>query len=139
MTMNIKLDPEAKMPSKAHEWDAGYDLYSREEWTIFPGEYHEFDTGVHIQIPHGLCGLIVSKSGLNSKENVQSTGLVDSDYVGSIKVKLYNFGKNRVHIAAGQKVSQIVFMPTFCADWNEVKEFESTDRGEGGFGSSGKF
>ena len=139
MNVKIKLDDGAKMPVRAHKWDGGYDLFSREEWTIYPGEYHEFDTGVHILIPHGLCGLIVSKSGLNSKENIQSTGLIDCDYTGSIRVKLYNFGKARVHIAEGQKVSQIVFLPVFAADWEKVDEFESTDRGEGGFGSSGKF
>ena len=129
----------AFMPVRAHEWDAGYDLFSREAWKIFPGEYHEFDTGVHMAIPHGMCGLIVSKSGLNSKENVQSTGLIDSDYIGSIKVKLYNFGKNIVCIEAGQKISQMVILPVYTPDLELVTELETTDRGEGGFGSSGKF
>ena len=137
--MKVMLDPGARVPSRAHEWDAGYDLYSREEWAIWPGEYHEFDSGVHVQIPHGMCGLIVSKSGLNSKESVWSTGLIDSDYTGSIKVKLYNHGKNIVRIEAGQKISQLVILPIITPELVLVDELEETERGSGGFGSSGKF
>ena len=139
LKMKVKLDPGAKMPTRAHKHDAGYDLYAREAWTIFPGEAHEFDTGVHVQIPHGFGGLLVSKSGLNTKQSILSTGLIDSDYTGSIKVKLYNHGKNRVYIEAGQKISQMVILPVFTPDLYEVDELEDTERGTGGFGSTGEF
>ena len=137
--VKVMLDPGAKMPTRAHKWDAGYDLFSREAWTLFPGKSHEFDIGVHVQIPHGMGGLIVSKSGLNSKHGIVSTGLIDSDYTGSIHVTLYNHGMNPVSIAIGQKISQLVIVPVFTPDLDEVDEMEDTERGNGGFGSTGIF
>lgn len=109
--MKIVLDKgdgnlaSAFMPVRAHEADAGYDLFAREAWTIFPGKSKVFDTGVHIQFKKGTCGLIVSKSGLNVKYGITSEGLIDSGYTGSIRVKLYNHGGNPVTIEVGQKIS----------------------------------
>lgn len=143
--MKIVLDKgtekfaDALMPSRAHDADAGYDLYSREAWTIFPGKSYVFDTGVHVQLPAGTCGLLVSKSGLNTKHGIVSTGLIDSGYTGSIRVKLYNHGGNPVTIEVGQKISQLVILPIITPDLEVVDVLEDTDRGEGGFGSSGKF
>lgn len=137
--MKIVLDDGAYLPTRAHEADAGYDLYAMEAWTICPGKSKVFDTGVHVQLPSGTCGLLVSKSGLNTKHGLVSTGLIDSGYTGSIRVKLYNHGGNPVTIDVGQKISQLVILPIITPDLEVVDALEDTDRGDGGFGSSGKF
>ena len=138
MKMKVKLDPGAKM-TRAHEADAGYDLYALEGCTIFPGKSKVFNTGVHVQIPIGYVGMVKSKSGLNVKHGLTSEGVIDSGYTGSIRVKLYNHGLNPVVIEKNQKISQLVIMPIITPDLVEVDELESTDRGNGGFGSTGAF
>lgn len=139
MKMKVKLDPGAKMPTRAYEADAGYDLYANQSCTIFPGKSKVFDTGVHVQIQMGYVGMIKSKSGLNVKHGITSEGVIDSGYTGSICVKLYNHGLNPVPIEIGQKISQLVILPIFTPELELVDELEDTDRGSGGFGSTGKF
>ena len=138
-TIKVVLDEGAKMPTKAHEWDAGFDLYSREDGVIYQNGSARFNTGVHIDIPKGVCGLLVSKSGLDHNNNIQSTGLIDSDYVGTIWVKLYNHGSKAVTIKKGQKISQLVLLPIITPELEVVDSLEETERGSGGFGSTGKF
>lgn len=138
MSIKVVLDVGAKKPTRAHECDAGLDLYSREQVVIYPGESHIFDTGVHMDIPFGYCGLLVSKSGLNTKHGITSTGLIDCGYTGSIRVKLYNSGHEPYMVSAGDKISQIVIMPVVLHDCKVVDELADTDRGDNGFGSSGK-
>lgn len=139
--MKVYLEPGAKMPEKAHDLDAGYDLFSMSDVVIAPGEGKVIETGVHMEIPPGFCGLMVSKSGLNVKYNLTSTGLIDSGYTGAIKVKLYNNGKQTQIMKSGWKVSQIVILPIAYGDVLEqvdsLEEFESSERGHKGFGSSG--
>lgn len=136
--MQIKLDPGAYMPTKAHRQDAGWDLYSRETKVVKARESEVFDTGVHILIPDGYAGVMISKSGLNVNKSMTSTGLLDAGYVGSIKVKLYNHGKKDYIVFAGNKISQIMFVPIVDnVSFTQVDEFEQTERGENGFGSSG--
>ena len=137
--LKVVLDEGAKMPSRAHEADAGYDLHSREDAVIFGGCSHSFDTGVHIQIPRGMAGVLMAKSGLNVKCDILSTGLIDADYTGSICVKLYNHGREAVRIEKGQKISQLVILPIYTPDLEQAESLETTDRGNGGFGSTGKF
>lgn len=139
LEIKVMLDEGAKMPTKAHEHDAGFDLYSREDKVIFPHESYTFETGVHMAIEPGYAGLLVSKSGLNKNLNVQSTGLVDADYTGGIGVTLYNHGSGMVRIKKGQKISQIVLMPILYAKLVLSDALEATERGDGGFGSSGAF
>ena len=95
-------------------------------------------TGVHVEIPKGHCGLLVSKSGLNVAEDMTTTGLIDSGYSGQITVKVYNHGIQTRHIAAGQKISQLVIIPCVIEDIEIVKEIGAGERGESGFGSTGK-
>lgn len=139
MTVKIKLDPGAKMPQRAHSADAGYDLFSREDATIFPNSGGEFDTGVHVAIPEGYVGFLKSKSGLNIRHSIQSEGVIDSGYTGSIRVKLFNHGSQAVDIKKGQKISQLVLLPIITPELVEVDCLEATERGTGGFGSTGKF
>ena len=108
--IKVMLDDGAFMPTRAHEWDAGLDLYSREDKVIFPQKSYHFDTGVHMDIKRGYAGILISKSGLNKDYNVQSTGLIDAGYTGSIGVtriasSVVRVGKARKGklIARGQK------------------------------------
>lgn len=144
MKLKVVLDPGAKMPTRAHKMDAGLDLYSTVD-TVLPVKSAWtdgnvcIDTGVHIEIPTGYVGFLKSKSGLNVKSGIQSEGVIDAGYTGSIMVKLYNHGKNPVKIAKGQKISQLVLLPIITPDLELVDSLEDTERGTGGFGSTGKF
>ena len=139
MKIKVKLDPGATMPSRAHRWDAGLDLYSREDATIYQNDSYCFDTGVHVEIPPGYVGFIKSKSGLMVKYNILTDGTVDSGYTGSIVVKLFNHGNCAVPVLIGQKIAQLVIQPIVTPDLELVDSLEETERGNGGFGSTGAF
>lgn len=136
--MKVKLDKGAYMPERAHEADAGYDLRSPIKTILCAGEAVVIDTGVHIQIPRGFAGVLKSKSGLNVNHDIVGEGLIDSGYTGSIKVKLYNHGDESYMIEVGDKISQIVFLPIYTPELEIVEDLEETERGDGGFGSSGR-
>lgn len=136
--MKIVLDDGAYMPKKAHEADAGYDIKSPVCRFVGPGDSVVIDTGVHIQIPIGHVGFLKSKSGLNVNHGLVSEGVIDSGYTGSIKVKLYNHGSEPYTVNVGDKISQIVFLPTSTFDMELVESLEKTERGDGGFGSTGR-
>lgn len=138
-TLAVQLDEDAKMPTRAHSADAGYDLYSREDAVIHPSSGGIFDTGVHMAIPAGVCGFVKSKSGMNVKHSIQSEGVIDSGYCGSIVVKLFNHGTKAVEIKKGQKIAQIVLLPIVTPELEQVEKLEETERGVNGFGSTGKF
>ena len=139
VTMKIILDVGAKMPTRAHADDAGLDLYSRENRVIYPHSSATFDTGVHIEIPRGYVGMIKSKSGLNVKYGLTSEGVLDCGYTGSIRVKLYNHSSEAYTVAAGDKISQLVIMPIIAPELELVKDFGTeTERGDNGFGSTGR-
>jgi dUTP pyrophosphatase len=139
MELRCKLDYGATLPTRGHEFDAGLDLYSRDDFTIDPGESAVFDTGVHMEIPRGFAGILISKSGLNVNHDTLSTGLIDADYTGSIRVKLYNHGEQPLHIAKKQKISQIMIVPVITPDPVAVGSLSETERGDNGFGSTGAF
>lgn len=136
--MRIKLDDGAYAPTRAHETDAGLDLYSREKRIIHPGESVCFDTGVHIELPKGHCAMLVSKSGLNVRNDITSTGLIDEGYSGSIIVKLYNHGQNETLINKGDKISQLVIFPVRYEPVEIAGEICGGERGDAGFGSTGR-
>lgn len=136
--MKIKLDPGAKMPTSAHLWDAGFDLYSREDKTVPAHGSAVFDTGVHIAIDPLVAGVLMSKSGLNVKHDMTNEGVIDPGYTGAIVVKLYNNGDRDYSVKAGDKISQILFVPVIKPDLIVVDELEETERGAGGFGSTGR-
>jgi dUTP pyrophosphatase len=137
MKMKVKLDDGAFVPTRAHDLDAGLDLYAMESALILPNSSHLFDTGVHMAIPAGYVGMIKSKSGLNVKFGVTSEGVIDAGYTGSMVVKLFNHGYNSVTIQRGQKISQLVILPIITPELELVDELESTERGNNGFGSTG--
>ena len=137
MTVPITLDPGAHIPTKAYDNDAGFDLKTRENFTVPAGGSYTTDTGVHIALPDGYCGLLVAKSGLNVKHGITSTGLLDSGFRGSLKIKLYNYSKYDYQFKAGEKISQIVILPIPAVELEVVAELDDTERSDNGFGSSG--
>lgn len=141
MDIQVILDKWAKMPTKAHDTDAGFDLFTPFEFELEHGDSIIIDTGVHVLIPRGYVGMLKSKSGLNCNFGIINEGVVDAGYTGSIKVKLYNIGRfeHCRHFEAGDKISQLVIMPIPDVDLVEVKDFGiETERGNNGFGSTGR-
>jgi dUTP pyrophosphatase len=138
MKMKIMLDEGAYMPTRAHETDAGLDLYARETAIVSARESVKFDTGVHIELPPDTVGFLKSKSGLNVKHGILSEGVIDEGYTGSIVVKLYNNSGRDYLINKGDKISQLVILPILKPDLEVLDNLEKTDRGTNGFGSSGR-
>ena len=136
--VKVVLDDGAYMPERAHELDAGYDLRTPEDVTIYGGLNATIDTGVHVQIPDGYVGFLKSKSGLNVKDNITGEGVIDAGYTGSIKVKLYNNGNFTKHFYKGDKIIQLVILPIYTPELERVDSLEKTDRGANGFGSTGR-
>lgn len=135
--MKTMLDPSAQKPTRAHETDAGLDLYSQEEKIILPGASAVFDTGVHVELPEGTFGKLESKSGLHFRYGIVCLGgVVDASYRGSINVKLTNFGDRPYMIRKGQKIVQMIIQPYLAPELEVVEELSETDRGSNGFGST---
>ena len=139
-TFKVKLDDYGSKLKHAHTIDAGYDIVTPFEKTIPARGSVVIDTGVHVLIPEGYVGILKSKSGLNIKHGIISTGVVDAGYTGSIVVKLYNLSDEDYTFSGGDKITQIVFFPIECIDDEivYVDEFDETERGDNGFGSSGR-
>lgn len=137
--MKVMLDKGAFIPTRAHGTDAGIDLRSPIDVTLYPHDSEVIDTGVHVELPENCAGVLISKSGLNVNHDITSTGLIDEQYTGSIRVKLYNNGDGIYHIQKGDKISQLVVVPVLYEPIEVVDEINmETDRGSYGFGSSGR-
>lgn len=136
--MKIKLDENAFMPTRAYETDAGLDVYSPIEAVVPARGSVCIDTGVHIELPKNTTGFLKSKSGLNVKHGITSEGVIDVGYTGSIAVKLYNHTDKDYLVRLGDKISQLVILPILTPQLEFVNELESTERGDGGFGSTGR-
>ena len=138
-TLKIMLDNYSVMPERSHGTDAGLDLKTPIDFRIEPRAAYTVDTGVHVWIPAGYAGLLVSKSGLNVNRGITSTGLIDSGYTGQIKVKLYNHSNVAKQFLRGDKVSQLVLIPIWTpGKIKVVSSFDETERGDAGFGSTGR-
>ena len=136
--MKVMLDENAVMPTRAHSTDAGLDLYSPFDVDVPANGSVCVDTGVHIELPVGTVGMIKSKSGLNVKHGITSEGVIDVGYTGSMVVKLYNHTHKTYAVRKGDKISQLVIMPIITPDLELVDKLTETERGDGGFGSSGR-
>ena len=136
--MKIKLDKGAQMPTRAHKWDAGLDLYSTENADIPPYSAVTVGTGVHIKLDPYTVGLLTSKSGLMAKHGITSRGTIDCGYTGEIRVTLINHSDKWYYISKGDKVSQLVVIPIHLPELELVDELEDTERGNNGFGSTGR-
>lgn len=137
--MNIFIEKGAFAPKRAHKTDAGLDIRSKETRIVKAHRGATLHTGLHVQLPHGTAGLLVSKSGLNVEYGITSTGLIDEGYTGEILVKLYNHSDADYLVSAGDKISQLVVIPVLYEDIHFRDSIDAdTDRGNNGFGSSGK-
>lgn len=138
MTVDYVLDYGAFKPEKGHEDDAGFDLRSPYHFIVPARGSVRIDTGVHVAIPKHYVGMLKSKSGLNTKFHIQSEGVIDSGYTGSIVACLYNHSDHEYSVYIGDKITQLVIMPIADAELREVKKLSETARGNNGFGSTGK-
>lgn len=137
-TIRFKLDEGAYPPERAHDTDAGADLRTPEEF-VLPSHYEAIiDTGVHVELPPHSRAELVPKSGLNVKASILGWGLIDEGYTGSIVVKLYNLGERSHLFRAGDKIGQLVVSPTYYPTYVKVDEIEGGERGDAGFGSTGR-
>lgn len=130
------------LPTRAHEGDAGLDLYACEVAHIGPGERWSVGTGVGVEIPEGHAGLVLPRSGLARDHGislVNSPGLIDSGYRGELRVLLLNNDPAETfRVAVGDRIAQLLLAPISLADPIEVDALTETVRGRGGFGSSGR-
>ena len=143
--MNIrykKLNDLAKVPTRGSEYAAGYDLYAAtdKEISLFPHTTQLIGTGLAFELPDGYFGAVYARSGLASKKGLRPAncvGVVDSDYRGEVMVALHNDSDHIMTIDAGERIAQLVLMPYVNMTFEQVEELNTTDRGEGGFGSTG--
>ncbi len=134
-----KLFFDAGLPQKAHAGDLGYDLFSLGVTTIYPGQTELVGTGICIQFPEGYGALIRDRSSVATKRNLfVVAGVIDNGYTGEIKVALHNSGEDVQRIGHGEKIAQLILVPTVDFIVEEVTELESSDgRNDKGFGSTG--
>lgn len=144
MIINIKkLNPNAIVPTRGSEYAAGYDLYACSEIAIdiAPHSTVKVGTGLAIEIPHGYFGAIFARSGLATKRGLRPAncvGVCDEDYRGEYIVALHNDTDEFMSIEPHERIAQLIIMPYLSVEFNEVIELSDTERGSGGFGSTGK-
>lgn len=136
--IKIVLEEGATMPAYAHEDDAGMDLISM-EMNMIPAHGREtFKTGVHMAIPSGYFGAIRAKSGLLRKHGIICSGTVDCSYTGEIMVTLVNTSSKNYQVFKGDKIAQMILIPYHHAEFVQVEKLDETERGNNGFGSTGR-
>lgn len=139
-----KLDKNAHAPTYGSEFAAGADLYALtgcETVRFKPGETKMIHTGIAVEIPEGYAGLVYARSGIATKRGLapaNKVGVIDSDYRGEVMVSLHNHSNEEQEIADGERIAQLVIAPFLAAEFTECDELTDTQRGEGGFGSTGK-
>lgn len=136
--MNVMLDSTALMPKRGHATDAGLDLLSPVDTVIPAHGAVTVDTGVHIELSPNTAGFLKSKSGLNVRYGITSEGVIDVGYTGSIAVKLYNHSGMDYVVHRGDKISQLVVVKIDTPELVLVDKLADTERGNGGFGSTGR-
>jgi dUTP pyrophosphatase len=134
-----KLHPDAKIPSYANHGDAGFDLYVPEAITLEPGDRRTIPLGLAVEIPDGYVGLMFDKSSLSHKQGLKTFGnVIDSGYRGEVHAGLINQSGQAQTLEAGQKIIQMLIIPVMRVDIEEADTLSKSERGAGGFGSSGK-
>lgn len=142
MTLKVRrLDSRAQLPSRAYTGDAGLDLYALDAAALGPGERASIRTGIAVEIPEGEAGLVLPRSGLAARHGialVNAPGLIDSGYRGEIRVLLLNTDRSTpFELAAGDRIAQLVLVKVQAPEVVEVEDLAVSERGPGGFGSSG--
>ncbi|MGK5083033.1 dUTP diphosphatase [Bdellovibrionota bacterium FG-1] len=135
----LKLSPDAVCPNRAHPDDAGLDLYGIEEIILSPGQGKVARTGIAIALAGGYVGLVSDRSSLAKKGIKTAGGVIDAGYRGELQIVLWNLSGETVRLCAGERIAQLLIMPIVTPQAYEVSSFEAaTERGDRGFGSSGK-
>lgn len=132
-----KLDPRALLPHRAHSTDSGADLFALERTVLPAHTVVKVRTGIAVELPENTSGIIWGKSSVESKGIKAMAGLVDAPYRGELLVCMYNLNDSEFVFEAGQKVAQLVVLPTLYPSFEEADELSGTARGTGGFGSTG--
>lgn len=135
-----KIDVVGNVPVYAQIGDAGADLISTEELTLTPGQTKLVKTGTLVAIPESMVGMVCSRSGLAAKNAIfvlNAPGIIDSGYRGEIGVVLHNAGEEWFAIKPGDRIAQLVFVRHVVVGFNQVESLDETERGDGGFGSTG--
>ena len=138
-----KLNDLAKIPTRGSKFSAGYDLYAATNYDIQipPHSTVKIGTGLAMDLPYGYFGAIFARSGIASKQGLRPAncvGVIDSDYRGPVKVALHNDSNEVQIVVQGERIAQLVLMGYLATDFEEVESLEETERGTGGFGSTGK-
>jgi dUTP pyrophosphatase len=137
-----RLRDDARLPSRAHDGDAGLDLHAAEAARIEPGERASVGTGIAVEVPEGYAGLVLPRSGLAARHGIalaNAPGLIDSGYRGEVRILLLNTDRSETfEIKPGDRIAQLVIAPVGGLEPVEVAELAPSSRGEGGFGSSGR-
>lgn len=142
MSLRVRrLDPSARLPTRAHPGDAGLDLYALEPAALAPGERASLRTGIAVEIPDGYAGLVLPRSGLAARHGialVNSPGLIDAGYRGELRVLLLNTDRAATFtVGPGDRIAQLVLVRVETPKVWEVEELALSERGAGGFGSTG--
>ncbi|WP_428074595.1 dUTP diphosphatase [Candidatus Avelusimicrobium aviculae] len=132
-----KLHPNAKLPVRAHATDSGADLFALERTVLPPHAISHVHTGIAVELPENTSGVIWGKSSVESKGVKAMAGLIDAPYRGELIVCMYNLNPQEFIFEAGQKIAQLVVLPTLYPSFEEAAELTDTARGSGGFGSTG--
>lgn len=138
-TVKVKLDEGAMLPDRAHDTDAGADIYSPETFILMPHSSEIIHTGVHVELPPNTVGMLKSKSGLNVNHDIIGESVIDEGYDGEIVVKLYNLGYAAHRFDRGDKLIQLCVMPVCYPTYQQTDEIKAGDRGSDGFGSTSIF
>jgi len=140
MELKIKrIHADAKLPSYGHLGDAGLDLFSADDVVLEKGQVLDVPTGIKVAIPEGYMGLVWDKSGVSLRGVHRLAGVIDSGYRGEVKVVLVNLSEEPFVISKGMKIAQLLIQHVTAVKVVEVEDLGGTPRGEGGFGSTGKF
>ena len=137
--MKVTLDTGAHIPVRKHTFDGGADLFANSYAVIQPGESAEIDTGVHIAIPESCVGIVKGRSGLAfNNDIIAHEGTIDYGYTGSVRVKLFNLGKEPYTVKREDRIAQLLIHPVVLVPFELVEKLERTERGSKGFGSTGR-
>ena len=136
--IKVKLDDGAFLPERAHETDAGADVFTPIDFYIEPHDSYIVPTGIHVETPPNCVTMVKSKSGLYMKHGITVTGVVDEGYDGEVLIKLFNHGPYTANFMRGDKIAQLVVLPVIYPSYVESENINFGERGSNGFGSTGR-